>query len=219
MKAIRTLLLSCCVLLYGAAASADSHEKSFDSEKMISELEKQMELSREQWEKLKPVLEQKSREMKQSLHESIDKGYAELDKLSKQLEAMSEDAERKAQEMLSSEEAQKIREYLSSIDEEAIDEAKDKMVAELTALLELTEAQIAKVKPILEDSISQLNMMLQKLAREGNRSWETFKQDFDRLTSDLKDKLQETLDSKQMERLEEYNDEQKEKIQKTLFTV
>lgn len=37
--------------------------KEFSSEKMISELEKQMDLTREQWEKLKPVLDQKSKEL------------------------------------------------------------------------------------------------------------------------------------------------------------
>jgi hypothetical protein len=35
----------------------------------------------------------------------------------------------------------------------------------------------------------------------------------------LQNSLQETLDNEQMKRLEEYNEEQKVKIQKALFTV
>ena len=219
MQIIRIIAICCCILMCGAAVLAESGERSLDTDQMISELEKHIELSKEQWEKLKPVLEEKSKEMQQSLNESVDKGYAELDELSKKLEAMSEDAERKAKELMSSEEVQKMREYLSKIDEDAIREARDKMVAELTELLELTEAQVAKIGPVLEDGIMQLSVMLQQLARDGNRSWEAFKEQFDQLMEEMKEKLQGSLDNKQMERLEEYNDEQEEKIRKTLFTV
>ena len=219
MTVSRLTIVLGVLMLFAVPVSADSHVEGFDSEKMISELEKQMELSREEWEKLKPVLEEKSREMKKSMHDSIDKGYAELEKLSKQLEAMSKDAELKAKEMLSSEEAQKIREYLSSIDQDAIRTAQEKMVEELTELLELTEQQIAKVKPVLEESIARLSVMLQDLANESSRNWEQFRQQFDQLTSELLDKLDKTLDNDQMERLEEFNEEQKELIQKTLFSV
>jgi len=220
MQPIKNILIILfCTVFIAIPAFASEEKKGFDSEKMIQELEKKLELSREQWEKLKPVLDEKSRELKQSMHETVDKGYMELEELSKKLETMSEDAETKVKEMLSSEEVQKFREYLSKIDEEAIKEAKDKMVAELTALLELTEEQAAKLKPVLEDGMVQLTALLNELAQEGSRSWEKFREKLEQVTRDLKDSLQETLDDEQMKRLEEYNKEQKVKIQKAFFTV
>ena len=220
MQPIKNILIILfCTVFIAIPAFASEEKKGFDSEKMIQELEKKLELSREQWEKLKPVLDEKSRELKQSMHETVDKGYMELEELSKKLETMSEDAETKVKEMLSSEEVQKFREYLSKIDEEAIKEAKDKMVAELTALLELTEEQAAKLKPVLEDGMVKLTVLFNELAQEGSRSWEKFREKLEQVTRDLKDSLQETLDDEQMKRLEEYNKEQKVKIQKAFFTV
>ncbi len=41
----------------------------------------------------------------------------------------------------------------------------------------------------------------------------------EKLTKDLYDKVQETLDDEQLEKLEKYNEDQKEDIKKALFTV
>lgn len=197
--------------------SADSEE--FSSEKMISDLEKKMDLTREQWEKLKPVLDEKSKELSQEMKDSVDRGFAELDKMTKKFDSMSKDAEQKVKDLLNSEEAMKLREHLAKIDQEAIDKAKEEMIAELNGLLELTEEQAKKLQPVLEDSFNQLSDKILGLAEEGTRNWIEFKEEFDKLTQDLYDKVKETLNQEQMQKLEKYNEEQKEDIQRTLFTV
>lgn len=197
--------------------SADSEE--FSSEKMISDLEKKMDLTREQWEKLKPVLDEKSKELSLEMKDSVDRGFAELDKMTKKFDSMSKDAEQKVKDLLNSEEAMKLREHLAKIDQEAIDKAKEEMIAELNGLLELTEEQAKKLQPVLEDSFNQLSDKILGLAEEGTRNWMEFKEEFDKLTQDLYDKVKETLNQEQMQKLEKYNEEQKEDIQRTLFTV
>lgn len=195
------------------AAEADS----FDSEKIIAELEEQVKLSKEQWEKLKPVIEEKSKDLSKGIHESVDKGFAELDKLTKQFDTMTKDAEKKFNKIVTSDEAMKLRESLAKIDKEAIDKAKDKMVADLNGLLELSEEQAKKIKPVLEESFNELSAMIEGLAEEGTRNWSEFKKDFEKLTKDLYDKVQETLDDEQMEKLEEYNEKQEENIKRIVF--
>jgi hypothetical protein len=64
-----------------------------------------------------------------------------------------------------------------------------------------------------------LSTLIQGFAKEGIRNWEEFKKDFEKLTKDLYDKVQETLDDEQMKKLEQYNKEQKEKIERVLFKV
>lgn len=204
-------------LLCLPAQSGDTEE--FDSEKIISELEKQMELSKEKWEQLKPVIEEKSKDLSQGLKDSVDKGMAELDKLTKQFDKMSKDAETKMKELLSSEEAQKLRDYLAKIDKDTIEKAQKKMVQDLNELLELSEEQAKKIEPVLEESFNEIGDMIKGLADEGARNWDEFRKDFEKLTKDLHDKLKETLDQEQMEKLDEYNEEQKEKIQRALFTA
>ncbi len=68
-------------------------------------------------------------------------------------------------------------------------EMKDKAVADLSAVLELTEAQVVKLKPILEESYIQLGEIFSGLAKEGNKSWDGFKQKYEQLSKDLKEKL------------------------------
>ena len=112
-----------------------------------------------------------------------------------------------------------LKDYLRKIDKKAINEMKDKAVANLSAVLELTEEQMVKLKPVLEDSFAQLGNIFNDLAKEGSRSWEGFKKQYEELSEELQEKLQDTLDREQMKRLEKYNEEQKEKIQKALYSV
>lgn len=220
MRRLPILMLSPLVfLLVSCLMTISLKAEEFNSEKVISELEKQMDLSREKWEQLKPVIEEKSKEMSEGLKESVDKGYAELEKLTKKFDTMSKDAEQKVKDILSSEEAMKLREELAKIDKDAIDQAKNKMIAELNELLALTEEQAQKLKPVLEDSFNQLAEKIQEAAKEGSQDWNAFMQDLEELTRDLYDKVQETLNDEQLEKFEEYNNDQKEDIKKALLTA
>ena len=220
VKAIIVLALSHLLLLGFLCLPAHSSDtEEFDSEKIIAELEKQMELSREKWEQLKPVIEEKSKDLSQGLKDSMDKGMAELDKMTKQFDKMSKDAEAKMKELLTSEEVQRLRDQPAKIDKETIEKAKKKMVTDLNNLLDLTEEQAKKIEPVLEESLNELGDMIKGLADEGSRNWDEFKKDFEQMTKDLHDKVKETLDKEQMEKLEEYNEDQKEKIQRALFTA
>ncbi len=96
---------------------------------------------------------------------------------------------------------------------------KDRVVADLSAALELTEAQVKKLKPILEDSYTQLSEIFTELAKEGNKSWEGFKQQYEKFSDDFQEKLQDTLDNRQIEKLRKYNEENKVKVQKALYSV
>ncbi len=200
-------------------SSASAADKTFDSEQILSDLESALELSSEKMSRLKPAIDAKSAELKKSMHESVDKGFVQLDEMAEKLDSVSKDAERKAGEILNSEEMNKLKDYLSKIDKKAIKEMKDKAVADLSAVLELTEAQVVKLKPILEDGYIQLGEIFSGLAKEGNKSWEGFKQQYEQLSKDLKEKLQDTLDNRQMEKLKKYNEEKKVKIQRALYSV
>ena len=218
---MRHLILFFVVLIFLTISfsSVFSADKEFDSEQILSDLESQLDLSSEKMSSLKPAIETKSAELKKSMHESVDKGFIQLDKFSEKLESVSRDAEKKAGEILNSEEMNKLKDYLSKIDKKAVTEMKDRAVADLSAVLELTEEQVVKLKPVLEDSFAQMGKMFDDLAREGNRSWEGFKKQYEELSRELRDKLQGTLDNEQMRRLEKYNEEKKVKVQEAFYSV
>lgn len=212
--AIFLVLIFVC---FHSSASGENTEESLNADKMISELEKQMDLSREKWEELKPVLEEKSKALSESLKESIEEGVIELNKMAEKLDQMSKDAEQKVKDILTSEEARKFREELSRIDRQALEQAKEKMITDLHDVLELTENQIEELKPVFEESFDTLSQMIQGLAAEGTANWQKFKEDFEAVTKELFEKVQETLDDDQMKKLEEYKKKEKEEIEHVLF--
>jgi len=211
-KAMIVLAILC---INAVSHAAGDESESFSSEKMISDLNAKVELSKEQWEALKPALREKSDELKKSINDYVEKGYLQMEEMYRQLQGVSEDTEKKLETFLDSEEMQKLRNYLNQLDDDAIKEAKDKMVAELSAVLALTEEQVSKLKPVLEDSMTQLSNLIEKLAEKGSSGWDEFKNQYRTMTDELKRKLQETLDEQQMERFEEYRQEKQDKIEKT----
>ena len=212
-RLLRVVIISSVFLLINTVGFA-AEDETFDTEKMISDLNDKIELSKEQWEKLKPVLGEKSDELKKSINEYVDKGYIEMEEMSRKLKGVSEDTEKKLEVFLNSEEMQKLKSYLNELDEEAIKEAKDRLVAEVSEILVLTEDQLDKLKPVLEDSMSRMSEMIQELADRGSSGWEEFKKQYKTLTDELKKKLEDTLDRHQMERFEEYKQDKRDKVEK-----
>lgn len=196
---------------------ANAETRDFDTDKMMSELEKQLELSKDKLDKLRPVLEEKSRELEKSVEESIEKGYLEMEALSQRLKETTEKAEKQLESALNSEEVQKLHDYLDSLDEIAIEDIGRKLADALAGLLRLTEDQISKTKPILEDGFKELAELLDQLTKEGERNMEAFKNQYEGLSDELMQKLQDSLNDGQFEKLEEHREELREKIREDLF--
>jgi hypothetical protein len=194
-------------------------EKEFDSEKMLSELGSKLELSKEELERLKPILKSKNEKLKQSMHDAVDKGFIQAGELADILDAISKDAEEQVKDFLNSEEVTRLRDYLKKLDEDALRKTKDKLVEELTEVLKLTEEQIAKLRPVIEESVVQLSEMLEALTKAGKANWDDFKQQYEKFSQELRKKMEDVLDNKQLERLERYQEEQEKKIQSVFFTV
>lgn len=215
------VLLSCFLLALPVYSNEPgvSGEEEFNTEQMLLELEKKFQLSKEQLEKLKPALSEKSAELHKSLQESLDNGVIEFEKLSKKLDALSKDAANQMQEVLSGEEMQQLKEYLGKIDKEAVAKVKDGLVEELSELLKLTEEQAAKIKPILEDTFTRLAEMVEHLSAQGASNLADFMAQYDELAKDLKEKLQSFLDKEQMDTLENHSEELKEKIQENVIAI
>ena len=216
MKPIRTLCAAVMIVLFATTTTYASGLDEFDSDKMMSDLESKLELSSDKRDKLKPALDTKSEELKKHIHASVDEGFMQLGELSTQLDAASREAEAKLREALSSEEMQQLKDYLKKIDADAIKEIRDELVAQLTQFLKLTEDQIAKVKPILEDGFNQLSEMLNRLQQEGRKSLEEFKSQFEGLNKELKQKLQDNLDGEQIKKLDTHHEDLRENIRTAL---
>ena len=97
-----------------------------------------------------------------------------------------------------------------------MNEIRDELVAQLSEFLKLTEDQLSKLKPVLEDSFNRLGEMLDQLKKDGISSLEEFKSQYQTLNSELKQKLKDTLDSDQLKALDEHGEELQESVRQAL---
>lgn len=218
MKKILAIVMVNLFLLVPVSISIGAEEE-FDSQKLLSDLEKKLELSSEEFAKLKPEIDAKSKDLQKSINESIDRGFLELEKMSGKLDEATKETEKRVKEFLSSEEYRQFKETLNKVDKQAIEDAKTKLVEEMSSLLELTEAQAEKMKPILEESVTELGEMVDQLKDQGIKGVEEFKREYERMVDDLREKYEQVLEPDQLDKFEKYNEERKQEIGKGLMEV
>ena len=204
------------VTLFWLTLSSNTIAKEFDTDKLMSDIESQLKFSSDKLTKLKPAIDAKSKELEKSINESVNKGFVELQALTGQLDAASKEAEEKLKQALSGDEMEKLKTYLKSIDQEAINQIKDSLVDELSKLLLLTQDQIGKLRPILIDSFDKLGAMLDRLASQGKKGLEAFKQNFDHINNELKNRVSEVLSSDQLKKLDANREELRQKLRAEL---
>ena len=218
MSIQRILLLITCSVFF-IVSSGSATEQEFDSKKMLSELETKLDLSEKKLSQLEPTIQSKSEELKKSIHGAVDKGFIELDELNSKLGEVSKDAQKKVKDFLNGEEMSQLKEYFKKIDRDAMIAVKERLVADISKALELTEQQIQELKPVLEESFTQLSTLVTQLTQNGSESWDEFKRQYEQFSNELREKLQDSLDDEQMKKLDKYNEEKKDKIHMVMFSA
>ncbi|WP_163339313.1 hypothetical protein [Desulfopila sp. IMCC35008] len=206
-------------LITPAYTSFATGDETLNSEELMKELEETVKLNSEKMAKLKPEIDATSEKLKTMVHESVDKGFVRMEEFSKRFDEISKETEVKVKEFLTSEEYEKFKGYLTQIDKEALQEAKNQISEDLNELLGLSEEQLNELKPVLEENLNKMAEMLDTFAKEGAKSWAEVASKYDELSEELKEKLKTILDSSQLEKLDKYKQEKRGKLQKELVEV
>lgn len=210
--ALLCLLLFSTKLLYAA-------EEEFSGEKIMAELEKALKLSNEKMAQMKPEIDARSEELKKSINGSIDKGFVRMDEWSAQLDEASKRTEKKVREFLTGEEYLKFKTVMSNIDKEAIEETRQQIVTDMTEILELSEQQITELKPMLEEIVAELTSMLESFSQQGISSWKEISREYEGLMSDFRGRIEELLSAEQLNKLDKYSEEKKNKLRQDVEEV
>ncbi len=216
LQAIQLTLLSVLMLM-----PLTSMSDELDVDQLMKDLEKQLQISREKYETLKPelksALEAKSKELSSSLDSALDQGLAGLEKMGEQYEAASKASSEKLNEFMESDEVEKYREFLSGLDEEAISEGRDQLVAKFVAILELTADQIDALKPLLSEKLEHLGAILNRYLDENKSDFEQFRAEFEAEVQKNIRQFKEILNPEQFEKYEEQLDSIEETIRNDVF--
>ena len=212
-------LLPMIALLISAPVQAG--ESEFDPAKMMSDLEKQLRMTQEQYEKAKPELEkamrEKSRELKESINKQVDEGFLQLEEMSREMSAASDRLKKDLEQTLNSQQVQDLKAYLEQLDKEAVEDASRKLLDELAQVLALTASQVEELKPVLRNYLDQASALLQQFARDSSRTFEEYRQEYEALGRELRERLGDTLDSEQLDTLDRQMDEIKQKVEDQVF--
>ena len=221
MNTVTSIVMASAMAALLVTAPLHADEADFDPAKMLSDLEQQLRMTREQYEKARPEMEkamqEKSRELKASIDRQVDEGYLQLEAMSKEMSQASERLRKDLEQSLNSEQAQELKAYLEGLDRQAVEDATRKLLDELTMLLALTASQIEELKPVLRDYLDRAGTLLQDFIRDSSRTFEEYRREYEAATRELRDQLNDTLDSMQMEKLDRRLDEIKEKVHDQVF--
>ena len=221
MNTVTSIVMASAMAALLVTAPLHADEADFDPAKMLSDLEQQLRMTREQYEKARPEMEkamqEKSRELKASIDRQVDEGYLQLEAMSKEMSQASERLRKDLEQSLNSEQAQELKAYLEGLDRQAVEDATRKLLDELTVLLALTASQIEELKPVLRDYLDQAGTLLQEFIRDSSRTFAEYRREYEAAADELRDQLNDTLDSMQMEKLDRRLDEIKEKVHDQVF--
>ncbi len=213
---MRTLLIAAGVAAL-VAAPAQAQEEPFDTEKMIEALDERLKLTHEELEKMKPALELKSRELKSSISESLEQGFAEFEELSREFDIAAQRVQEQLQDALDGQEMQELRGYLERLDAEALESIRQALLEEMTNALELTQEQIEKLRPVLLENLERLSELLRRFAAQTEKSFADFRRDYEQLQEQTRRRLEESLDADQIEAFEKRQEELRERIRALVF--
>lgn len=217
MKLMKILCVTAIAAVILLPAGAWAGEGEFDTEKMLSDLEKKLEMSKEELEKLKPVLESKSKELKGAINDTVNQGFAEMETMAKELEAASEKAGKELEAALNSDQVKELKAYLGRLDKEALEEVRKGLVKEMETLLELSEKQIKELEPILKEQLEELSALVGRFAKDSGKAWEDFQKEYGKIAAETRGRLEKALDKGQLEKLEKRMEETREKIHRKIF--
>ena len=195
-----------------------SNADELDVEQLMNDLEKQLQVSQEKYQQLKPELESalqaKTREFSSSLDAALERGVAGLAEVGEQYEAASKASSEKLQELMESDEAKQFRAFLAGLDEQALSEGRDKLVAEFIALLELSSEQLEVLQPLIREKLEQFGVILKRYINEGENNFEQFRVEFEAEALKNIEQFKQWLNPEQFKKYED----QINKIEKTIET-
>jgi len=173
----------------------------------MAALEQKLTLSREQWNRVKPVIEQQSQNLRKAIDQARSQGFLELEFLRKRFAAATEQARVQLDEFLTREQVEKIENLFEELHQFAIGEIRNALVGVLTRFLKLSRDQIERLQPIFKDEIQKRSRLLSSLATAPDISFEIFMTHFEALQDETRQRVSEALDPDQFRALEKRQDQ------------
>lgn len=173
--------------------------KTFIAEKVLGALDRKLELSSEQRDKLKVVIETAVTELNKAIIERAGMGLLDHESLSSELGAIAEAAQDQLKDVLDDEQLEEIKVFFTELAENVVETIREALFKRLSKFLDLTPEQIDKLRPVFREEIEKWSELLSRFVS----TFKDFVNDYESLQKETRQKLEGTLSADQMKALTE----------------
>ena len=132
--------------------------------------------------------------------------------LSRQLGAVAETAEAQLTEFLDSQQMDEIKRYFEELNAEVVEKVREVLFDQISTFLELTPHQIERFRPIFREEMARWSSLLDRF----RDTFKEFRNDFEALQKESRQKLEGVLTEGQLKTLSETQQILREKIRDLL---
>lgn len=196
------------------AVPAFAEREDFESESLLSTLDKKVQLAKKDLAQAGTVLEKRSQEFLKLIDTEVEEGFVRLDAFTKELNVQVQALREDLSGVLSQQNIQDLKDYFETLDQEVIDSIHDEMIASLAERLDLAADKMEELEPIFREELQARYELLKHALEQGSEQLDEFEQQSEKLWQDMLTRLEDKLDSEQLEELRAWRGEMQEKIRR-----
>jgi|GEM_PF-945532 len=186
-------------LLEGVDGFKSQAAGAFIAEKVLGALDQRLELSGEQREKLKVVIETAVQELNKAIIEQAGLGLLDHESLSSHLGAIAEAAQVQLKDDFNDEQMEEIKAFFAKLSADVVETIREALFKRLSRFLDLTPEQIEQFQPIFREELEKWSVLLSRFVS----TFKDFVNDYEALQKETHQKLEGMLNEDQMKALTE----------------
>ena len=186
--------------------------ETFIADKVMTAVEPRLDLTAEQRTHLQMVIEMAVGKFNETVMAQAGLGLFDYQLLSRQLGAVAETAEAQLTEFLDSQQMDEIKRYFEELNAEVVEKVREVLFDQISTFLELTPHQIERFRPIFREEMARWSSLLDRF----RDTFKEFRNDFEALQKESRQKLEGVLTEGQLKTLSETQQILREKIRDLL---
>ena len=187
-------------------------KKALSAENLMAALKHTLKLSLETEAKIKPLAEELSLGLSNTIDLWVDQGYIDLSELNTQLSPVLDMFEKGVAQYLDSDQFAILESRLKEIRGNALEVVRHLAISQIGGYLNMSPDQLVQLRPVLHEHFVSISRVIKKLSEDPERSKEMLVDAYNDTADQLRTNLAPILSEKQMSRIDLWLDEVLEKI-------
>ncbi len=187
-------------------------KQALSADNLMAALDYKLNLSLEIKEQLRPLAEDLSKGLTNTIDVWVGQSYINIDELNRQLAPVLDKFKQGLSEILDSEQFEKLEQRLAKIQGNAIEVLRYLAIEQIGERLNMTPEHMMQLRPVLHEYFVRISEVVKEIAADPKRNKEMFLTAYNETAELLRTRLSETLSKEQMDTVNIWLAEAGEKI-------